>query len=180
MLNQNDKEERWIPIAGWESLYEVSNKGRVRRLDSVTSDGRSWKSRVLKPYLNKKREGYLRVRLQDGKRYKRCLVNRLVGEAFHGPCPEGEETRHLDGEAGNNYENNLVWGTKEQNEADKVLHGTLPLGTRNGQAVLTESNVRRIRLLADLGMGPQELGGKFGVHRTTIARVVSRKSWKHI
>ncbi len=178
MPNQNDKEERWLPIAGWEGLYEVSNEGRVRRLEGVTSDGRKWKGRILRTDTDK--DGYPKLRLVDGKRHRRCKVNRLVGEAFHGPCPEGEETRHLDGDPGNNYENNLVWGTHQVNEEDKRVHGTVPIGTRNGNVVLSEPNVKRIRFLGASGIKSRKLGEMFGVCHTTILRVINRITWKHI
>lgn len=176
--SENDKEERWIPIAGWKGKYEVSSWGRVRRVDGFTCDNRRWKGRILRPETSK--AGYLRVILSDGWGRKRCSVNRLVCWAFHGTCRKGYETRHLDGDPGNNHENNLIWGTKQQNEADKKTHGTVPLGSKNGRAVLNERQVYRIRLTAPPLRPICVLASMFNVHRTTISRVINRKTWKHI
>jgi hypothetical protein len=43
--------------------------------------------------------------------------------AFVGPCPEGMETRHLDGDPANNHRSNLKYGTRSQQRHDDVRHG---------------------------------------------------------
>ena len=43
--------EVWMPVSGWETLYEVSNKGRVRSLDRKYKRGNAFvfhKGRVMK------------------------------------------------------------------------------------------------------------------------------------
>ena len=42
-------------------------------------------------------------------------VHRAVCEAFHGPCPVGLETLHLDEDGLNNRPENLRWGTRKEN-----------------------------------------------------------------
>jgi hypothetical protein len=44
--------------------------------------------------------------------------------AFVGPCPAGLEIRHLNGNATDNHLSNLTYGTKSENELDRVRHGT--------------------------------------------------------
>ena len=75
--------------------------------------------RQLKPYPQSK--GHCVVSI--GRKNTR-FVHRLILEAFVGPCPEGMECRHLDGDPGNNRLENLAWGTPEENHADSVRHGT--------------------------------------------------------
>lgn len=53
-------------------------------------------------------------------------VHVLVLEAFDGPCPEGHETRHLDGDLFNDHRVNLKWGTPSENAYDRVVHRTHP------------------------------------------------------
>ncbi len=66
--------ERWKTIDAFP-LYEVSNKGRIRKLDGSTN------GYILR--LSKTRHGYLQVSLYDGHGYaKHCRVNRLVAIAF--------------------------------------------------------------------------------------------------
>lgn len=44
--------------------------------------------------------------------------------AFAGPCPEGLEVRHLDGDPANNRLTNLCYGTHSENVQDSLRHGT--------------------------------------------------------
>ena len=88
----------------------ATHNGFIRR------DGR-W--RQLKT--QRRKDGYYSVKLG---RWKRARLHRLILESFGGPCPEGMECRHLDGDRSNNVLNNLAWGTRSENRADQVLHGT--------------------------------------------------------
>lgn len=102
--------ERWLPIPGWEDLYEVSSHGRVRKI-------------ALKPCFNKK--GYPLVSLSRDGVSQKFLVHRLVMLAFVGPCPDGLMVRHLNGDpADARWPENLLYGTAIENAADKKLHGT--------------------------------------------------------
>lgn len=69
------------------------------------------------------RSGHIIVNLGRGNANAR-YVHRLVLEAFVGPCPEGMECRHLDGNPANNRPGNLAWGTPRENQADSARHGT--------------------------------------------------------
>jgi len=104
-------------------------------------------------------------------------VCRLVLLAFVGPCPEGMECRHLDGNPANNRIGNLVWGTKKENIADKKRHGTHVQGSKQNGAKLKERDVRRICRLLAQGEGPTEISRKFGVHQVTITDIKLGRSW---
>ena len=119
--------ERWLPVPGWEDLYEVSDLGRARSLDRwvrTHHDGRRRvPGRILKPGPASK-YGHLRVVLcRDGAIYP-IQVHQLVMLAFVGPCPEGMEVRHLDSNPANNALTNLTYGTKAENARDRVENGT--------------------------------------------------------
>lgn len=53
------------------------------------------------------------------------FIHRLVLMTFVGPCPEGMEACHLDGDVLNNGVENLRWDTHESNMGDKKEHGTM-------------------------------------------------------
>lgn len=114
--------EQWRPIPGWDG-YEVSDLGSVR-------SRRRPAPRVLRPSVSP--TGYLRVGLYgdnaSGYRYKptTLTVHRLVMAAFVGPCPDGKEVRHLDGDPANNRLGNLAYGSRSENAHDSVAHGTHP------------------------------------------------------
>lgn len=54
---------------------------------------------------------------------KNKYIHRLVLEAFVGPCPDGMEALHSDGNKTNNNVDNLRWGTPSENNRDIVKHG---------------------------------------------------------
>lgn len=120
--------ENWKPVVGYEELYEVSDQGRVRSLDREVrveyQHGpvvKKLKGREIKPSANK--SGHLQVCLcREGQRVMR-QVHRLVLEAFRGSCPPGHECCHWDDDPTNNRLDNLRWGTKSENELDKVRNG---------------------------------------------------------
>lgn len=95
--------EQWRDIIGYEGLYQVSDLGRVKALN-YHREGREC---VLNYW--KTSGGYLVVGLcKDGKR-SRCLVHRLVAEAFI-PNPDGyKEVNHIDENKANNSVTNLEW-----------------------------------------------------------------------
>lgn len=105
--------EIWLPVVGFEGLYEVSDAGNVRSVPSATRY-RPNVSVVLKQALTK--YGYLVVILIRNKCrfYKR--VNRLVAEAFH-PNPLNKPcVKHIIGIKTDNYAINLEWVTYSENE----------------------------------------------------------------
>ena len=134
----------WKDIPSYEGAYQVSNNGRVKSVKRYVKHyrgGQSFvQSKILKP--RQDIDGYMSVILnsKDSK-----LVHRLVLETFDGPCPEGMETRHLNGNPADNRLENLCWGTSQQNEYDKIQHGTSNRGDRNGHSKLAEKQVRLIR-----------------------------------
>ena len=108
----NMRKEIWKPIKNYESIYDVSNYGRVRSL----KDG---KVRILKPH--KTTNGYLQVCLYKDGKEKRFLVHRLVWEAFNGTIPEGYEINHInEDKTDNRYPENLNLMTRLEN----IRYGT--------------------------------------------------------
>ena len=167
--------ENWRPVVGYEMVYEVSDLYRIRRV--VAARG-VVAGHILKPYRGGK--GYLAIRLYVNGRRRAFKVHHLVLLAFVGPRPEGMECRHLDGNKTNNRPENLCWGTRTENTADKRRHGTMARGERNGMAKLTEVNVIEIRKLLAQGMPQQKIANHFGVDRKTIWELMMRICWAHV
>ena len=153
----------WITIPGYPD-YDVSDEGQVR-------SRRCTKSRILKHYYH--RQGYPTVSLmREGKR--RCkLVHHLVLLAFVGPRPDGMEIRHIDGDVTNNSLSNLAYGTRSENQSDRVLHGTI-------NSTLTKRVVRVIRGLHRCGFTYARLSRLFTVSPSTIRRVVLKHTWANV
>lgn len=70
------------------------------------------------------RGGLLRIRLRDGKRERWTFIHTVVLETFVGPCPEGLEACHGNGDPADNRVDNLRWDTHQENMRDAVRHGT--------------------------------------------------------
>jgi hypothetical protein len=121
--------ERWAWAPDCEGLYRVSDRGEVWSAPRATTRGG-----LLKHVIGTAEYHWVTL-TKDGKQ-ERFQVHRLVLMAFDGPCPEGQEARHLDGDPGNNrWEpgteeermaagGNLIWGTHSENIRDKHRHGT--------------------------------------------------------
>jgi hypothetical protein len=111
---------------GFEGRYSISNTGEVRSDLRVIerSDGKTQRvyPRNLKPAADRK--GYLYVNLWRDNIGATCYIHQLVLRAFVGPCPDGQEIRHLDGNSMNNRLDNLQYGTRSENFLDTVRHGT--------------------------------------------------------
>jgi hypothetical protein len=118
MIN-NHTIERWRDVPGYEKLYQVSDMGRVRSLGADKNHkGKILKGRIVNKY------GHLSVQLCKKCKARSFLIHRLVLLAFVGPCPDGMECRHLDGNHQNNKLKNLKWGTSSENRRDAMKHGT--------------------------------------------------------
>jgi len=121
--------------------------------------------------------GYLTVGLhKDGKQYTK-KVHQLVAAAFLGPCPEGQEVRHKNSNPSDNRADNLTYGTRSDNERDKIANGTSNRGTGNGRAKLSPAEVLAIR---NDDRGRNEIAAEYNVSISTIYRIQTRQNWNHI
>ena len=103
--------EDWKDIAGYEGIYQVSNKGRVRSVCLRHSS----KPRVMKQRFAGR--NYLYVGLSLNGVQKKYSVHRLVAKAFI-PNPYNKpEINHINGDKTNNSANNLEWVTSRENKA---------------------------------------------------------------
>ncbi len=190
-MSTNDSTFEVRPIPGFPG-YHISN------------DGRAWTTKVLvygggSPGCRCKHDGPMKeMKLQETKQKphykvivlvdenKKCrtrLVGRLVLEAFVGPCPEGMECRHMDGNAHNNNLWNLAWGTPVQNCEDRSRHGRQPhmRGELNGFHKLIEEEVIEIRRRYRVGgITQRELAEEYNVAYSNIRFIIERITWKHI
>lgn len=172
--------EIWKDILDYEGLYQVSNLGRVKSLGRIVPRaGRLGAYRVRERILaaGPNSDGYPMVQLSKLGSVRPAKVHILVMRAFEGPCPEGHEVLHRDGDRSNPAFVNLRYGTRKENMADAVAHGTV-VGPNNGNAKLSLDQVREIRAAFN-GM-TEEFAKRFGVTAFTIRNVRAGRTYKDV
>lgn len=125
MADDQPTQEQWLPVVGYEGLYEVSDHGMVRSLDTVKVDSLGRTRRGTGKILSHdtKPNKYIYVNLKDKPRNRRAYVHHLVLEAFIGPRPEGHEACHNNGDRTDNRLANLRWDTVSENRLDIARMG---------------------------------------------------------
>lgn len=112
--------EEWRQIKDFEGLYEVSNFGRVRNLESY-----NWPQSIKSQRFPK--NGYLLVSLWKNNKERKALVHRLVAIAFI-PNPKKKKTvNHKRGVRTDNRAHQLEWATMGENSS----HSFRELGRRS-------------------------------------------------
>lgn len=119
--------EVWKDVVGFEGLYQVSNKGRVKSLRNNI---------ILKPYAQK--NGYYVVVLCVNAKHKTVSIHHLVYDAFIGERPRGSVRgdskkcmviNHKDENRLNNcvenlevisHYDNILYGTSKQRQIEKL------------------------------------------------------------
>lgn len=148
-------------------IYGSNNKG-----------GQPCKPRVYSQF--KDTQGYLYISYYGNN----IAVHRLVLLAFRGECPPNCEGCHYDDNKENNALDNLRWGTRVENCADKIRnnkhHKIVCRGELNVNAILTDNLVIELRKLYDTGTRICDISKRYGIKYNTVSDVVKRINWKHI
>ena len=149
-MGENMNIEIWLPVVGYEGLYEVSSHGRIKSLSRF--DARGWLRR-------------------DGES-KAFLVHRLVALAF--VCnPDGLPIiNHKNGARQDNRSENLEWCSQLQNVRHSIEH----LGRKPPRVYRGAEHGSSKSVLAVSGSGERlefgsgsEAAKHFGVDPSTIS-----------
>ena len=158
--------ETWKDIEGYEGLYQVSDRGRVKSLPRKDGRGRPVKETYLKPAITNGR-GCKKVVLSKNGKAKQFFVHRLVAWAFLG---HSELTvNHIDENQANNCVENLEYMTVKENcnyghrnekiaKAHSNPKNSKPVGyTENGITVVFKSSEDAMRKLGKTSAAPIRL-----------------------
>ena len=116
---------------------------------------------------------------------KKVNVHRYALTLLAGPCPEGMEACHATADICGNRQcfspAHLRWGTREENQADKIPDGTTTRGALNGKAKLVDFDVLEIRrTYAAGGTSQRKLAAEYGVSRKAIFDIIHRRRWAYL
>lgn len=89
------------------------------------------------------------------------------------------EVRHIcgNGHLGCVNPKHLAWGTKKENQADRIIHGTDGRGEKNVKAKLTHKSISNIRRLSKEGKSAKSIAALHGVTDGTIYDIMNGRSW---
>ena len=170
-------DERWLPVVGYEGIYEVSDQGRVR----LSADRHGCKAgKVMSSRLNN--SGYLMVDLRKGDTRSTFLVHRLVRIAFSRQYPIGMlEVNHKNGIKIDNRLENLEWCSHSDNLRHAHENG---LHSENGEtsrwAKLSQGDVIDIHSRVASGESKRSVGKRYNTTTYNITRIVTGKRWARV
>ena len=183
-LKRTTRGEQWKPVVGYEGIYEVSDRGRVRGIDRLDAAGRCWSGRVMRQ--QRDRAGYLVVCLRNGAP-KLLKAHILVAKAFTGDPPGkiglgvGDwQVNHRNAIKSDNRAQNLEWVTSRENRNHAKLLNLYANGSRIHRAVLTDQVVRQVRVLRAKHLSPRWISNILGVSRSAVRHLVYEGGWRHV
>jgi len=161
--------ETWSQIHGFDTLYEVSNTGKVRYEYS----------KLEIPY-SKTKQGYITVSFLKFHHPKRFKVHRLVAIAFI-PNPENKpQVNHKDGKKDNNNEWNLEWATAKENIHHAMANGLFVYNGYKNRKFDNEiaSEIKRLKI--ETGVGNGALALKYKCDKNTIRGIINGVYYKDV
>lgn len=168
--------EQWKDIDGYESIYKISNLGRVMSVGRIDKRGHKRRTKFLKPAINGR--DYEFVMFQDG---KVNVVHRLVGEAFVENSDDKPYINHINGNKIDNRAENLEWVTHQENVIHAIENGlrNTPKGEDNHNALLTNKEANLIRKEYNRGKTTyKNLARKYDVSISAISRLINNETYK--
>ena len=169
--------EIWLPIIGYEGLYEISNFGRVKRIKGGTG---TYIGRLNHQFLNE--DGYFYVSLSKNTIANgRAKVHKLVALAFIPNINNKPTINHINGIKTDNRVENLEWATYSENVLHAFDNGLMPSGEKHHMTKLTRHQVIEIH---DMGLSrwPKicELAIQYNAGASTIYAIQRERTWKYL
>jgi hypothetical protein len=178
-----ENKEIWKDIVGYESIYQVSNTGKVKSLARKVKNVNGYsliKGIILKNRVNKK--GYASIDLSFKNNKKCCVVHRLVATAFIPNSDNKPQVNHINGIKSDNRLENLEWTSPKENVKHAFDNGLRKkmIGENNPYSKLKNSQVIEIKKLIKDNIKITDIAKMFSVSICAISDIKSKKNWNHL
>ena len=161
----------WVEIPGF-SKYEATADGAIRNRRT---------NRILKPVCYDGTGRPIVTLMTDEGVPRTQRIHVVICRTFHGPKPSPRHhAAHRDGNFKDNRADNVRWATPEENQADRVLHGTDIRGEQVHLAKLTEHDIPIIRRLRELHVPHRVIAYAYQVDTNAINLIEKGRTWKHV
>lgn len=168
--------EKWRDIKGYEGIYQISNKGRVKRLERIakTTGNHIIKEHIIKPQTIT--GGHLGFTACKDGAQKLMQIHRAVAMAFI-PNPNGYAlVHHKDHDPKNNRAENLEWLNRSTHQS---IHNAENKKKLTYQYTLDNTLVKEWESVKEAA---KELGIEVsGISNCTVGRLKTYKGyrWSH-
>lgn len=175
--------EIWKDIPNYEGIYQVSNFGRVKRLQTSFMRKRqgklNLKEKELKGTINF--FGYHRVMFYKNSKGESIAIHRLVAQLFIENINNKPQVNHIDGNKTNNHVSNLEWCNNSENQ----LHAwKLGLNRTSDNLDLYRTNCKINKELVKIireelkTNKSRDIAKKYNLSQSQVSNIKNNKSWK--
>lgn len=112
--------------------------------------------------------------------YKRMYAHRMSWEIHYGSIPRGKQVLHKCDNPPCVNPTHLFLGTQLDNMRDCGTKNRKAIGHRNGRSLLTENQVRDIRMRLLRGESIRSIGRIYGRGKSTIWSISAGINWGHL
>lgn len=172
IIDEDNEEWKEFPD---DTLYMVSNQGRIKHLSYINTNGRTVKEKIITGSLHQ--DGYIVVSLVKGNGIYKQVPKHVVVAKTWIPNPHGKpEVNHIDGNKLNNAVENLEWATRVENQTHAVSTLLQPIPTTTYKGKLTKEQRDEIILrYSTEDISRRELARQYNVTHTTICALLNNK-----
>lgn len=177
--------ELWKDIDDCMGILQVSNLGRVKRLERVIIRNIHGVPTVtvLKEVIKKVfkgSNGYPCVSICIDQVRIQFVIHRLIAKAFIENPENKPEVNHIDGNKMNFCLSNLEWCTKSENTIHAFKNGLMDIkGEKHMHSKLNNESVLDIRRNCSK-KDVREYAKRYSVNPSTVRDVLKNRTWTHI